>query len=73
MVGFGKNIFMKMTKDTNKENTFELLKRVPFNQVEFERNSVKLYSFKERDDFFINRGWTYEEYKGECYKKYGYK
>ena len=58
-----RNIKANVTKnmDTNKENTFTFLKRIPYEQINREY-WIQLDVHSVNEDWFKARGWTYNEY-----------
>ena len=56
---------------TNKENTFDLLKKLPYEQVHAEW--LDEFAANTTDKWFKERGWTYKEFDAEWKRRYDFK
>ena len=54
---------------SNKENTFNLLKKLTFEQIRKEFQSDTIRNMEDRDKWCRARGWTREEYFNELDKR----
>ena len=53
----------------NKEDTFSLLKRIPYEQLMKEWDSDIIRTEEDRNKWLKDRGWTYREFLTEWRKR----